>query len=163
MTQAKSWKPEALHTVTPSLIVKGGAAAVEFYKKALGAEEGHRMTGPNGMIMHTELKIGDSVLFLSDEFPNMGFCKSPQSLNGASMGLNLYVQDCDALFRQAVAAGAKPIVEPQDMFWGDRFGQFVDPFGHAWSVMTRKEDLTPDEMRQRGQKAMAEMAGQKQG
>lgn len=162
MTNAKNWKPEGIHTVTPSLVVKGGAAAVEFYKKALGAVEGHRMADPSGAIMHTELKIGDSIVFLSDEFPSMGQCKSPQTLNGVSMGINLYVQDCDALFQQAVNAGAKPTMPPQDMFWGDRFGQFTDPFGHVWSVLTRVEDLSPQEMETRGREAMAQMAAQKQ-
>jgi PhnB protein len=163
MTQAKSWKPDGFHTVTPSLVVKDGAAAVEFYQKALGAKEGFRMAGPDGKIMHTELTIGDSVLFLSDEFPGMGVCKSPQSLGGVSMGLNLYVQDCDATFQQAVKAGAQPTMPPQDMFWGDRFGQFTDPYGHLWSVLTRKEDLTPQEMQERGKQAMAEMAAQHKG
>jgi PhnB protein len=147
--------PDGYHTVTPSLVVKGGAQAIEFYKKAFGAVENFRMPGPDGKsLMHAELKIGDSIVMLSDEQPNMG-CKAPTSVGAATGSLFLYVKDVDAAFKKAVDAGAKVVTPPTDMFWGDRFGQVDDPFGHRWGLGTHKEDVAPDEMARRQQQFFA--------
>jgi PhnB protein len=154
--------PQGYHTVTPYLTVKGAAQAIDFYKRAFGAQEVERMPGPDGTsVMHAELKIGDSIVMLSDEFPQMG-TRSPQTLGGSTVSLFLYVPDVDAAFKRAVDAGAKATMPPADMFWGDRFGKVADPFGHAWGLATHTEDLSPDEIRRRGQAEMAKMAkGQK--
>ncbi len=152
--------PEGFHTVTPSLIVRGAADAIEFYKKAFGAQELMRMAAPEGRIGHAELKIGDSIIFLADEFPNMG-SKSPQTLGGSTGTLNIYVKDVDTTFQQAIAAGGKATMPVADMFWGDRYGTFVDPFGHSWGVGTHKEDLTPQEIEERAQAFYASMAAKK--
>ncbi|MGH9512203.1 MAG: VOC family protein [Terriglobales bacterium] len=156
MTKAKSPIPEGFHTVTPSLVVRNAAAAIDFYKKALGAEETVRMPGPDGKIMHAELKIGDSIIFLGEESIEMGN-KSPQTLGGAAGTLNLYVEDVDKLFRQAIQAGGKETMAVADQFWGDRYGQFVDPFGHSWGIATHKEDLSPQEMDKRIKDFFAQM------
>jgi uncharacterized glyoxalase superfamily protein PhnB len=140
--------PEGCHTVTPYLIIRGAAQAIDFYKKAFGAVEIFRMPGPGGAIMHAELKIGDSTVMLADENPQWG-SQSPQALNGSPVYLFLYVEDVDKLFQQAVAAGATVRMPPADMFWGDRFGQVADPFGHVWSMATHKEDVAPEEMEKR--------------
>jgi uncharacterized glyoxalase superfamily protein PhnB len=149
--------PEGVHTVTPYLQVKGGARAIEFYAKAFGAQEVMRMPGPGGSVAHAEIRIGDSCVYLSDVFPP---CKSPLELKGTPVFLHLYVEDCDAWFARATAAGCKVLMPLVDMFWGDRFGQVADPFGHVWSISTHKEDLTPEEMGRRGAEAMAQMAAQ---
>jgi PhnB protein len=150
--------PPGYHTVTPYLTVKGAAQAIEFYKRAFGAQEVERMPGPDGKsVMHAELKIGDSIVMLSDEFPQMG-TRSPQTLGGSSGYLFLYVSDVDAAFKRAVDAGAKATMPPADMFWGDRFAKVSDPFGHEWGMATHKEDLSPEEIRKRGQAEMAKMA-----
>ena len=149
--------PDGFHTITPHLVVKGAAAAIDFYKKAFGATELVRMPGPGGKLMHAEVKIGDSHLFLCDEFPEMGAC-SPAPGGKTPVTLNLYVEDCDHVFRQAVAAGATVQMPPADMFWGDRYAKVVDPFGHNWSLATHIEDVPPKEMARRGQKEMARMA-----
>ena len=161
MTASSNPVPKGFHTVTPSLIVRGAAEAIEFYKKALGAEELMRMTGPDGKIGHAELKIGDSVIFVSDEFPNMGVARSPQSLGGCTGTLNLYVPDVDATFKQAVSAGGKTTMPVADMFWGDRYGTFIDPFGHHWGVGTHKEDLSANEVEERAKAFYASMAQKK--
>jgi PhnB protein len=161
MTVSSNPVPKGFHTVTPSLIVRGAAEAIEFYKKALGAEELMRMTGPDGKIGHAELKIGDSVIFISDEFPNMGVARSPQSLGGCTGTLNLYVPDVDATFKQAVSAGGKTTMPVADMFWGDRYGTFSDPFGHHWGLGTHKEDLTAEEVEERAKAFYASMAQKK--
>jgi PhnB protein len=149
--------PDGYRTVTPYLTVKGAAQAIEFYKRAFGARESERMTGPDGKsVMHAEIQIGDSLVMLSDEFPQMG-SRSPQTLGGTTAAIFLYVPDVDAAFQQAVDAGAKAIMPPADMFWGDRFGKLVDPFGHEWAMATHKEDLAPEEIRKRGAAAMASM------
>ena len=148
-------------TITPSLTIQGAAEAIEFYKKALGAEELMRMTGPDGKIGHAELKIGDSVIFVSDEFPNMGVARSPQTLGGCTGTLNLYVPDVDATFKQAVSAGGKTTMPVADMFWGDRYGTFSDPFGHHWGLGTHKEDLTAEEVDKRAAAFYASMAQKK--
>ena len=150
--------PEGYHTVTPSLVVRGAAEAIEFYKKALGAEELMRMPSPDGKISHAELKIGDSIIFVSDEFPNMGVSKAPQTLGGCTATLHLYVPDVDASFQQAIDAGGKVSMAVADMFWGDRFGSFTDPFGHSWGILTHKEDLSAEEMEKRAQDFYASMA-----
>jgi uncharacterized glyoxalase superfamily protein PhnB len=140
--------PAGHHTVTPSLIIKGCAAAIDFYKKAFGAIEKGRTGMPNGQIMHAELLIGDSMVFMSDEFPDMGGL-GPVAGRSSPVSLHLYVEDCDKVFNAAVAAGAKVEMPLMDMFWGDRFGKLVDPFGHSWSVGTHKEDVTQAEMMKR--------------
>ncbi len=157
MTQHVKAVPEGYHTVTPTLVVDDGPAAIEFYKRAFGAQELSRSTGPDGKIMHAELQIGNSRLFLSDEFPEMGN-RSAKSLGGSPGGIWLYVPDVDTLFERAVAAGARPANPPADMFWGDRFGRLIDPFGHSWSVATHTEDIPPGEMAERSRKFYAEMA-----
>ena len=154
--------PEGFHSVTPSLTVKNAAEAIEFYKKALGAKELMRMPSPDGKIMHAELKIGDSIIFLSDEFPDRGMSRSPQTLGGTTGVLNIYVEDVDTLFNQAVHAGGKPNMPVMDMFWGDRYGTFTDPFGHQWGIATHKEEVSPADMEQRMKTFAAEMAQQAQ-
>lgn len=149
--------PDGYRTVTPYLTIKGAAQAIDFYKRAFGAQEGERMTGPDGQsVMHAEIKIGDSLVMLSDEFPQMGG-RSPQTLGGTTASIFLYVPDVDTAFKRALDAGAKAIMAPADMFWGDRFGKLVDPFGHEWAMATHKEDLSPEEIRKRGAAAMASM------
>lgn len=140
--------PEGYHTVTPYLIVKGGAAAIEFYKKAFGATEVMRMADPSGRIGHAEVKIGDSHVMLADEDPMRGI-RSPQSIGGSPVTILLYVEDVDSTVGQAVAAGAKLTRPVEDQFYGDRTGGLEDPFGHIWYVATHKEDVSPEEMRKR--------------
>jgi PhnB protein len=146
-------------SVTPQLTVRGAAAAIDFYKRALGAREVMRMASPDGKVMHAELKIGDSVIFLGDEFPEAG-CQSPQTLGGATGSLHVYVPNVDAAFKRAVDAGAQATMPVSDMFWGDRYGKVKDPFGHEWGLATHKETLTPAQMRKRGEEAMKQMAAQ---
>jgi PhnB protein len=145
--------PEGYYSLTPYLVVTGAAAAIEFYKKAFGAEELMRMPGPGGRIMHAELKIGNSILMLSDENPERGYL-SPKSRGGSTASVMLYTGDVDAVFNKAVAAGARADTPPTDMFWGDRMGNLTDPFGHTWAIATHKEDVSPEEMERR-MKAMA--------
>ena len=147
--------PEGYHTATPYLVVDGAARAIEFYKKAFGAQELFRMGGPGGKIGHAEIKIGDSPIMLSDEM--MGN-KSPESLGGSPVGIFLYVEDVDRAFNQAISAGAKEDMKPQNMFWGDRFGKLTDPFGHSWSLATHVEDVAPEEMEKRSREWQAQMA-----
>ncbi len=149
--------PEGYHTVTPTLTVRGAANAIEFYKKAFGAQEINRFPGLDGKsIMHAEIKIGDSRVMLNDEQPQMG-ALSPQSVGGASSGIFLYVENTDDVFNKAISAGAKSLMPPMDAFWGDRFGSIIDPFGHVWSIATRKKDMTPDELKQASEKFMKQM------
>jgi PhnB protein len=147
--------PQGYHTVTPYLVVKDGAKALDYYKQAFGATAVTRMDAPDGTVMHAEFKIGDSMIMLSGE---MGPCRSPQSLGGTPVSIFLYLEDVDSVYKQAVDAGAKADVPPQDMFWGDRFGRLTDPFGHEWALATHIEDVAPEEMKERAQKAMAQMA-----
>ena len=149
--------PQGYHTVTPYLTVDDGEAAIDFYRRAFGATERMRMGMPDGKLAHAELQIGDSIIMLSDPFPQAS-TKPPSELGGTTSGVFLYVEDVDASFRQAVDAGASVEAEPQDMFWGDRFGSLKDPFGHTWSLSTHKEDLTEQEIAERAQAAMAQMA-----
>jgi uncharacterized glyoxalase superfamily protein PhnB len=147
--------PDGFHTITPHLIVKGASQALEFYKKAFGGIELTRHAMPDGRLMHSMMRIGDSFFFVVDEFPEMGPCRSPLSLGGSPVSLHLYVDDCDALFNQAVAAGATVEMPLMNMFWGDRFGKLKDPFGHEWSIGSHVEDVTPADMEQRAKAAVA--------
>ena len=140
--------PVGYHTVTPYLIVSGAAQALDFYKRALGAIEQMRMPGPEGKVMHAEIKIGDSVIMLADEFPEMG-ARSPQALGGTPVGICLYVPDVDSLFNQAIQAGGKVERPLQNQFYGDRSGTFIDPFGHKWTIATHIEDVSPEEIGRR--------------
>jgi len=149
--------PEGYHTVTPYLTVNDATRAIDFYKRAFGAQETVRMQGPAGKIGHAELKIGDSIVMLADEMPGSG-SRSPQSLGGSTVNIFLYVKDVDAAFRQAINAGAKAETQPADMFWGDRYGKLSDPFGHSWSLATHKEDVAPDELQRRAKAAVPAMA-----
>jgi PhnB protein len=137
--------PDGYHTLTPYLIVKGAARALDFYQKAFGATELMRMADPSGRIGHAEIKVGDSVLMMADEHPEMG-ALSPQSLGGSSVFILLYVEDVDARFNQAVAAGAQVVRPLADQFYGDRSGTLTDPFGHKWTIATHKEDVSPEEI-----------------
>ena len=149
---------EGYQTVTPALTVRNGAEAIEFYKKAFGAEEIMRVPGPDGKsIMHAEIRVGTSRIMLGDEAPSMG-CLAPVSLGGPGGSLYVYVPDVDAAFKQAVAAGAKALMPVTDMFYGDRFGQVEDPSGHRWGLATHVEDLAPEEMARRQREFFASMA-----
>jgi PhnB protein len=157
MSKATQWIPTGFHTLTPHLIIKDAAKAIDFYKKVFGAEELNRMPTPDGRLMHACLKIGDSILFLCDEFPehDCGVGASPQTLNNAHATIHMFVENVDKAYQRAVDAGAKAIMPPQDMFWGDRYGRLIDPFGQPWSLATHKEDLTPEEMKKRMESACA--------
>ncbi len=143
MSQAKPI-PDGMHSLTPHLVCDGAAAAIEFYKKAFNAQELARLPGPDGKVMHAMLKIGDSHFMLNDEFRDFGGF-GPKYLKGSPVTIHLYVPDVDAQVAQAVAAGAKVTMPVADMFWGDRYGQLEDPFGHKWSVATHIKDTTPEE------------------
>jgi PhnB protein len=160
MTTSVKPKPEGFHTATPTLVVRNAAQAIDFYKKVFGAEELMRMPSPDGKISHAEIKIGDSIIFLSDEFPQHGG-KSPQTLGGFTGGIYLYVPDVDDVFQRAIAAGGKSAMPVTDMFWGDRHGNFTDPYGHSWGVSTHTEDLSEEEMGKRAQAFYAEMEQKK--
>jgi len=149
--------PDGYHTVTPYLAVEDAAAAIEYYKSAFGAKERVRMEAPDGKIGHAELEIGDSLVMLSDPFPQAS-TTPPKELGGTSAGVFLYVEDVDAVVKQAVDAGATVAMEVADQFWGDRFGSVTDPFGHLWSIATHVEDVPPAEMAERAKEAMAAMA-----
>jgi PhnB protein len=142
--------PDGFHTVTPYLIIKGAARAIDFYKKALGAEELFRMALDDGQIGHAEIKIGDSPIMLADEHPEMGY-RAPHSIGGTPVSIVLYVPDVDARFKKAIAAGAESLRPVQDQFYGDRSGTLVDPFGHVWTIATHKEDVAPDELERRAE------------
>lgn len=151
--------PEGYHSITPFLVVKNCTDAIEFYKKAFDAEERYRMNMPDGKVGHAELKIGDSVLMLADEFPEMKFL-SPKSIGGSPVSMYVYVQDVDAMFNNAVTAGGIVLDGVKDQFWGDRHGRLEDPYGHLWSIATHKKDLSPDEMKRAAEAAFAEMSKQ---
>ena len=141
-------KPDGYHNITPYLVVRGAAAAIDFYKNVFGASEIMRMPQPDGRIGHAELKIGDSVFMLADEHPEMNIV-GPATLGNSTVGLLLYVDDCDKTFNSAVSSGARVEKPLADQFYGDRSGTIVDPFGHKWTVATHKEDVTPEEMDRR--------------
>ena len=149
--------PDGYHTVTPYLAVDDAAEAIEYYKTAFGAKERVRMDAPGGKIGHAELEIGDSLVMLSDPFPQAS-TKPPSELDGTSASVFLYVEDVDAVVKQAVDAGASVTMEVADQFWGDRFGSVQDPFGHVWSIATHVEDVPPEEMAERAKAAMAAMS-----
>ncbi|HWR49587.1 MAG TPA: VOC family protein [Bryobacteraceae bacterium] len=151
--------PEGFRTVTPYLVLNNTAEAIDWYKKALGAEEVFRMNGPDGSVVHAEIKIGDSMIMMSDESRMNPGVKSPKTAGTATAGVMLYVNDADALYNQAVAAGATVVHPISDMFWGDRVGNVVDPYGHGWSIATHKEDVTPAEMEKRARALYGKMAG----
>ena len=149
--------PDGYHTLTPYLRVRDGTKAIEFYKRAFGAEEIVRMPGPDGKgVMHAELRIGDSPFMLGDEMKDWG-ALSPESLGGTGGGIHMYVPDVDAAMARAEAAGGKVTMPVADQFWGDRYGKLKDPFGHEWSLATHKEDPTPEEMDRRMKEMFAQM------
>jgi len=153
--------PEGYHSITPYLTVRGADRAIDFYRRAFGAEELARLNGPDGKtVMHAELKIGDSRFFLGDEVAGMG-CRSAETLGGSPSGIYLYVKDVDEAFRKAVAAGATVKTPLEDMFWGDRTGSVIDPFGNTWDLATRREDVPPEEMKRRGHEFFKKMEGGK--
>jgi PhnB protein len=161
MTNAKSPVPEGYNTVMPQLTLDNAAQAIEWYKKGLGAEEKGRAVGPDGKILHAELQIGTSRLFLNDA---MGGSKTVKQYGGSPVSFWVYVPDCDTVFNRAIAAGAQqaggPMGQLQDQFWGDRSGTLSDPFGLTWTIATRKEDLTPEEMKRRQDEWMKSFAQQ---
>ncbi len=138
--------PAGFHTVTPHLVIQGAAKAIDFYKKAFGAKEIMRMPGPDGRLMHSDIQIGDSHIFIADEFPEMGCSNSPSTVGNTTVCMHLFVPDVDSFVSRAQGAGAKVEMPVQEMFWGDRYGKLKDPFGHEWSVASRVKDLTPQEM-----------------
>jgi PhnB protein len=149
--------PEGYNTLTPYLAVDDAVQAMEYYKKAFGAKERMRMPAPDGKIAHAELEIGDSVVMLSDPFPQAS-TRPPKELGGTSASVFMYVEDVDATVKQAVDAGATVTMEVADQFWGDRFGSIQDPFGHSWSIATHVEDVPPEQMAERAKEAMAAMS-----
>ncbi len=161
MTKARKAVPDGFHTVTPQLTLDNAAQAIDWYKKALGAQEVSRAVGPDGKIMHAELRIGDSPIMLNDAM--MGG-KGPRAIGGSPASLWLYVEDCDALFNRAVSAGGQvapgPMGKMADQFWGDRCGTFTDPHGYQWTIATHKEDLTREEMQRRQEEFMKQFAPQ---
>ena len=150
--------PDGYHSVTPYLSIRGASQALEFYQRAFNATELFRLVAPSGEIGHAEIRIGDSAIMLADPCEEGSF-RHPQSLGGSSVGLHLYVEDVDALFAQAVAAGAKTIRAVQDQFYGDRTGTLEDPFGHVWFLATHKEELTPEEINQRAEALFRQRGG----
>jgi PhnB protein len=149
--------PAGHHTVTPYLAIRNGAEALAFYKKAFGATEIYKLMMPDGRLGHAELRLGDSVVMLADEFPEFGG-KAPQTLGGSPVSIHLYVEDVDSFFKKAVAAGAKERKPIEDQFYGDRTGQLEDPYGHLWWVATHKEDVAPEEMQKRVSSMFAKKA-----
>jgi PhnB protein len=161
MTKVKSI-PEGYHTVTPHLSLKNAAKALEFYKEAFGAQILEKCDTPDGKIMHAVIQIGNSRLMIADEFPQCGIT-SPQSLKGSSALFHIYVEDVDAFFNKAIKAGGKVVMPIADAFWGDRYGQLSDPFGHYWSVATHKVDLTKEEINKAAEQLFAKPAKSKTG
>ena len=159
MAKAKKAVPEGHHTVTPQLVLDNAAQGISWYQRALGAQEVARAVGPDGKILHAEIRIGDSLIMLNDAM--MG-AKGPNRMGGSPASLWLYVEDCDALFDRARAAGAKvadgPMGQMADQFWGDRCGTIIDPEGYRWTIATHKEDLTPEEMKKRQDAWMEQFA-----
>jgi len=146
--------PAGHSTVTPYLAIKNAAKALEFYKNAFGATESYKLMMPDGRLGHAEIRLGDSMIMLADEFPEDGG-KAPETLGGSPVCIHLYVEDVDAFFKKALAAGAKELKPVMDQFYGDRSGQIEDPFGHLWWIATHKEDIAPEEMQKRVQAMFA--------
>jgi PhnB protein len=157
MTMSAKPIPEGYHSLTPSLAVDDAAAAIEFYKQAFGARERGRMPAPDGRIAHAELEIGGSLLTLADTFEQSAV-RPPKELRGTTGSVLLYVEDVDTVVDHAVEAGATVTMPIEDMFWGDRYGQVTDPFGHVWQIATHKEDLSPEEAMERAKEAMADLS-----
>jgi PhnB protein len=154
--------PEGYHSITPYLVVNDAAAAIDFYKCAFEAKETYRHLGPDGKsILNAEVKIGNSMILLSDEFPHGG-CRSPKSIGGSAVTLHIYTEDVDKVFNQAVNAGATIVMPVMYMFWGDRYGQLQDPFGHIWSIATHKQDLSQEEIQNAGESVLKEMTASKE-
>jgi len=149
-----NWLPEGYPQISPYLHVDGASAAIDFYTSVFGATERMRMAAPEGKIGHAELEIGDAVVMLSDEYPEMGI-RGPKAIGGTPVTINVYVDDVDRVFARAVSAGATALRPVEAQFYGDRAGQFEDPFGHRWSVATHVEDVPPDEMEKRAAEAMS--------
>jgi PhnB protein len=150
--------PDGYHSITPYLTCRDAARAIEFYQQAFGAtlKGGAVMKGPDGKVMHAELRIGDSIIMIADEYPMFGSL-SPQAIGGSATGLHIYLEDVDSAFDRAVKAGATVEAPVADMFWGDRYGKLKDPFGHKWSIATHKADFTAEEMKRGMEEAMAKM------
>ena len=148
--------PEGFHTVTPSLVVSNAKEAIEFYNKAFDAKEIYKFPTPDGKILHAMIQIGDSFVMMSDEFLAMGM-KSPTTLGGTAVTLHLYVENADKMFKQAVDAGAVITMPIMDVFWGDRFGTVMDPYGHSWAIATHKIDMTPEGLRKAGEEYFASL------
>jgi PhnB protein len=147
--------PQGYHTVTPSLMIDGADRAIDFYKKAFGAVEDSRFAGPDGRIMHAQIRIGDSVLMLGDESPEHG-ARGPRSYGGTPVAFFIYRDNVDAAWKQAIGAGATEYVPPPDQFWGDRAGCLEDPFGHKWWLAQHIQDLSPEELRQKAEEAFSQ-------
>ena len=156
--------PDGFTSVTPHLVINGCDKALDFYEKAFGAEILARSPGPDGRMWHAEMRIGDAIIMMADEFPEMSkTSRAPATAGATTVIIHIYCADTDALFARAVKAGATVAMPPMDMFWGDRYSQVTDPFGHSWAIATHVEDLTPEQMQKRGQEAMAAMEAQKAG
>ena len=151
--------PAGYHTVTPTIIVRNAPDAIDFYKRAFGAEEINRMAGPDGSVMHAEIRIGDSIVMLGEENPGWG-ALSPLSTGGNPGSLHIYVDDADAAFARAIGSGAKVRHPLEDAFWGDRYGKVTDPFGHEWGIATRIKELSAEEMHRAAEEWMAKAAQQ---
>ena len=149
--------PEDMHSITPHLVCAGASDAIAFYKAAFGAVEEARMPGPSGKLIHARVRIGDSAVMLVDESPDWGVL-GPKAIGGTSVTIHLYVENADAVYERAVAAGATGAMPPADMFWGDRYGMVVDPFGHKWSIATHIRDMTPQEMATEQEEFFKQMA-----
>jgi PhnB protein len=156
MTDQVKAVPDGFHTVTPHLIVRDAHRAIEFYQKALGAEVLHVAPAPGGKVMHAALKIGDSIVMLNDEFPEHG-ALAPADTGASGVSLHIYLENVDAAFERAVSAGASVKMPVMDMFWGDRYGQLMDPFGHKWSLATHTRDMSQEEISQEQEKAFSKM------
>jgi PhnB protein len=160
MTNQVKAVPEGFHTITPHLTVRDANRAIEFYKKAFGAEVLHVMPAPGGKVMHAAIKIGDSIVMLADEFPEYGGASASPAGDSTSCSgdvLHIYIENVDAAFERAVSAGATVKMPVMDMFWGDRYGQLLDPFGHRWSLATHTRDMSPEEMKKEQEKAFSQM------
>jgi PhnB protein len=157
MNKKVNYIPEGFHTLTPFLVIKDAAHAIRFYQEAFGAKVLEQHHGPDGKIVHAALQIGNSPFMLADEFPEWGCgMLSPSSLKGTSVSLHVYVKDVDAAFDKATKAGAQVKMPLEDTFWGDRYGQLEDPFGHVWSFATHKVDVSPEEIAKKGKESMQE-------